>query len=279
MILLADSGSTKTDWCLTEEGQIVLQVKTKGINPFYQTTEEISKEIKTGLAPYLEGYSIDEVYFYGAGCAFPEKNKMVSDALAGYLNAPITIGSDLLAAAHALCGHKPGIACIMGTGSNSCFYDGKVICDNVSPLGFILGDEGSGAVLGKLLVSDCLKNQLPSEIQTKFFGQFGLTRADILDKVYKQPFPNRFLAGLSPFLWQNIEIPEIRKLVSDSFLCFFKRNVMQYDYRSYQVHMAGSIAYFYRDMIKETAAEVGVTIGHIVQSPMRGLIDYHFQKN
>lgn len=279
MILLADSGSTKTDWCLAEGGGIILQVKTKGINPFYQTTEEISKEIKTGLVPYLKDYRIDEVYFYGAGCAFPEKNEMVGDALAGYLNAPIAIGSDLLAAAHALCGYEAGIACIMGTGSNSCFYDGKAICDNVSPLGFILGDEGSGAVLGKLLVSDCLKNQLPSDIQTEFFDQFGLTRADILDKVYKQPFPNRFLSGLSPFLLQNIQRPEIRKLVSDSFLSFFKRNVMQYDYRDYPVHIVGSIAYFYRDIIKETAAEIGVTIGQIVQSPMKGLIDYHFQKN
>lgn len=279
MIVLADSGSTKTDWCLAEGGQILLQVKTKGINPFYQTTEEIGREIRDGLLPQLGKQKIEAVYFYGAGCAFPEKNRMVSDALAGYINAPIEIGSDLLAAARALCGREAGVACIMGTGSNSCFYDGEFIRDNVSPLGFILGDEGSGAVLGKLLVGDCLKNQLPSALQAKFFEQFNLTRAEILDKVYKQPFPNRFLASLSPFLLQHIEEPIVYKLVADSFRAFFKRNVMQYDYLNCKVHLTGSIAYFYRDIIKGIAGEMHITIGRIIQSPMEGLIAYHLQQN
>lgn len=279
MILLADSGSTKTDWCLVDHGRSVLQVFTKGINPFFQSAEEIGLEIEKGLMPQLEKKVIEAVYFYGAGCAFPEKNRIVSTALAEHIDAPIEIGSDLLAAARALCGREAGIACIMGTGSNSCFYDGNGIVDNVSPLGFILGDEGSGAVLGKLLVGDCLKNQLSPKLQVKFFKQFGMTRGEILDNVYKQPFPNRFLASFSPFLIQHIREPEIHALVLNSFRAFFKRNVMQYDYRTYKVHFIGSIAYFYQEILHEVAAELGIQVGTIIQSPMKGLVNYHSSKN
>lgn len=275
MILLADSGSTKTDWCLVDHGQSVLQVFTKGTNPFFQTAEEISQEIEKGLMPQLGNDVIDAVFFYGAGCAFPEKNRIVSTALAEHIDAPIEIGSDLLAAARALCGKEAGIACIMGTGSNSCFYDGNEIVSNVSPLGFILGDEGSGAVLGKFLVGDCLKNQLSPVLQAKFFKQFNMTREEILDKVYKQPFPNRFLASLSPFLAQNIHEPEIHELVINSFRAFFKRNVMQYDYHRYQVHLIGSVAYFYQDVLREAAGELGIRVGRIMQSPMKELVNYH----
>lgn len=275
MILLADSGSTKTDWCLVDRGELVLQVFTKGTNPFFQTEDEIGEEVEKHLMPELGNRSIDAVYFYGAGCAFPEKNEIVRAAIARHINAPIEVGSDLLAAAHALCGNEPGIACIMGTGSNSCFYDGKEIVSNVSPLGFILGDEGSGAVLGKLFVGDCLKNRISPTLQDKFFKQFNLTRADILDRVYKQPFPNRFLASLSPFLAQNIEQPELHSLVLNSFKSFFTRNVMQYNYRNYKVHFVGSVAYHYEPVLEEAAKEAGITLGTIIQSPMKGLITYH----
>lgn len=275
MILLADSGSTKTDWCLVDHGQSVLQIYTRGTNPFFQTEEEISSEIEKGLMPKLGSDQVDAVYFYGAGCAFPEKNLIVSTAISHHIDAPIEVGSDLLAAARALCGKEPGIACIMGTGSNSCFYDGREIVDNVSPLGFILGDEGSGAVLGKLLVGDCLKNQLSSALQARFFKQYNLSRAEILDRVYKQPFPNRFLASLSPFLAQNIREPEIHALVLNSFRAFFTRNVMQYDYKKYKVHLIGSVAYFYQDILREAAGELGIKLGRIIQSPMKGLVDYH----
>lgn len=275
MILLADSGSTKTDWCLVDCGKQVLQVSTKGTNPFFQTEDEISEEVEKHLVPQLRAYSVEAVYFYGAGCAFPEKNEIVRAAIARHIDASIEIGSDLLGAARALCGDEPGIACIMGTGSNSCYYDGKEIVSNVSPLGFILGDEGSGAVLGKLLVGDCLKNQLSPALQEKFFKQFNLTRADILDKVYKQPFPNRFLASLSPFLAQNIEEPEIHNLVLNSFKAFFTRNVMQYDYKNNKVHLIGSVAYYYKSVLEEAAKESGITLGTIIKSPMKGLITYH----
>lgn len=275
MILIADSGSTKTDWCVVEHGQLVQQIFTKGINPFFQTEEEISKEIEETLLSEIKNYSIDSVFFYGAGCAFPEKIEMVRSAIARHINATVEVGSDLLAAARGLCGKESGIACILGTGSNSCFYDGKEIKDNVSPLGYILGDEGSGAVLGRLLVGDCLKNQLSPELKEKFMSQYQLTPAIILDKVYKEPFPNRFLANLSRFLFQNIENPEIHRIVLNGFKAFFIRNVMQYDYQNNKAHFIGSVAHYYKDILVEAAEELHVQLGTIIKSPMPGLIAFH----
>lgn len=276
MFVIADGGSTKTDWSIVSGNREIERIQTRGINPFFQTEEEISDEIRDNLVPCIRKYeTIDAVYFYGAGCAFPEKNEMLRRSIAHYLPVPIEVGSDLLAAARALCGHCPGIACILGTGSNSCLYDGKEIVKNVSPLGFILGDEGSGAVLGKLLVGDVLKNQLPVALQEAFFAETGLTPAQIMEKVYRQPFPNRFLASLSPFLLRHIKEPAIHDLVNRSFRAFFARNVMQYDCRIYPVHLVGSVAWHYQDLLKEVADEFGLRLGTILQSPVQGLITYH----
>ena len=249
MILIADSGSTKTDWCVVEDGQLIQQIFTKGTNPFFQSEEEISNEIATALLPQLKTNALDAVYFYGAGCGFPDKIAMVHRAITKHLQVKgeVEVNTDMLAAARGLCQHQAGIACIMGTGSNSCYYDGKQIVTNVSPLGFILGDEGSGAVLGKLLVGDILKNQMTPELKEKFLAQFNLTPADIIDRVYRKPFPNRFLASLSPFLAQNLDEPCIRALVLGSFKAFLKRNVMQYEnYHKSKVHFIGSVAFYYK---------------------------------
>ena len=277
MILIADSGSTKTDWCLVEHGELLQQIFTKGTNPFFQTEEEISNEIATALLPQLKAGELDAVYFYGAGCAFPDKIETVRRAILRHLpvKGEVEVSTDMLAAARGLCGHAPGIACIMGTGSNSCYYDGQLIVQNVSPLGFILGDEGSGACLGKLLVGDILKNQMTPELKEKFLSQFNLTPADIIDRVYRKPFPNRFLASLSPFLAQNIGEPCVRTLVLNSFKSFLKRNVMQYDYRDTPVHFIGSVAYYYKDVLAQAADEMGIRLGTILKSPMEGLIKYH----
>ncbi len=281
MILIADSGSTKTDWCLVEHGQLVRQLFTKGINPFFQSEEEIGLEISGALLPQLKTQTFQAVYFYGAGCAFPDKIATVLRAISQHLivEETIEVSTDMLAAAHGLCKHEPGIACIMGTGSNSCFYDGRNMVSNVSPLGFILGDEGSGAVLGKLLVGDILKNQMPSELKEKFFERFRLTPPEIIDRVYRQPFPNRFLASLSPFLAEHIEEPTIHALVLNSFQAFLKRNVMQYDYFRYPAHFIGSVAFHYQAILREAARKVGVQIGDIQQSPMEGLIQFHTIEN
>jgi len=275
MILIADSGSTKTDWCLVEDGKRIKSILTKGMNPYFQTEEEIGEEIVSSLLPYIENYSIEMVDFYGAGCT-PEKKDVVKKAIETNLNVQtISVNSDLLAAARGVCGRNAGIVCIMGTGSNSCFFDGNNIVSNVSPLGFILGDEGSGAVLGKYLVGDVLKNQLPEFLKEKFLKQFDLTTGDIIDRVYRKPFPNRFLASLSPFLIQNIEVPEVCNLVKRCFFDFFKRNVTQYDYKNYDVHMVGSVAFYYKEILEEVAKEFDIRIGNIMQQPMEGLVAYH----
>ena len=278
MILIADSGSTKTDWCVVEKGELVQQIFTKGTNPFFQSEEEISNEIATALLPELKTNEFEAVYFYGAGCGFPDKIAVVHRALTKHLNVAgdVEVATDMLAAARGLCGREAGIACIMGTGSNSCYYDGESIVANVSPLGFILGDEGSGACLGKLMVGDLLKNQMTPELKEKFLAQFNLTPADIIDRVYRKPFPNRFLASLSPFLAQNISEPCVHDLVLNSFKAFFKRNIMQYEnYQNLKVNLIGSVAYYYEEVLAEAAEAMGIQLGTIIQSPMEGLIKYH----
>ena len=275
MILIADSGSTSTNWVLVEHGKSIQSLFTPGINPFYQTPEEIAGEIAT-LTLNVKPSSVKAIYFYGAGCV-ADKIEMVKQAIAqSFTQSQIYIESDLVAAARGLLQHKTGIACILGTGSNSCFYDGKNIVSNVSPLGFILGDEGSGAVLGKKFIADCLKNQLPEELKNKFLTTFGLTANDIINHVYRKPFPNRYLAQFTPFLAENMAEPAIYNLIFDSFTDFFVRNVMQYpNFEEYPVSFVGSIAYYFKDILEVVAFELGITLGEIKQSPLEGLVAFH----
>lgn len=278
MILIADSGSTKTDWAIVKDKDTFEIVKTDGINPFFQTKEEIASEIESNLLQHLSSTEFKGIYFYGAGCTF-DKVAIVKDAILEHLQSDeIQVNSDMLAAAHALCGREPGIVCIMGTGSNSCVYDGSKITENVSPLGFILGDEGSGAVLGKLFIGSLLKNQLKQGLKEEFLKEYNLSIAEIIDKVYRQPFPNRFLASLSPFIKKHIKEPSVHRLVLDNFKLFFKRNVMQYQYKDQSVNFIGSIAYYYQDVINEAASQMGINKGLILKSPMEGLIKYHLTK-
>lgn len=277
MILLADSGSTKTDWCLVDNNKSTTMIKTRGTNPFFQTEDEISAEIASALLPQLPSTTIDDVFFYGAGCT-PEKQPILEKALSRHLSITgrCEVASDMLAAARSLCGHEPGIACILGTGSNSCAYDGERIVKNVSPLGFILGDEGSGAVLGKNLVGDILKHQMPDEIVERFNAKFHLTAADIIDRVYRQKLPNRFLASLVPFLEENLDYPAIYSFVVDNFRRFLVRNVKQYDgWEHLPIGFNGSIAFFYRKPLEDALQAEGMHLGRIIQAPMEGLIEYH----
>ena len=280
MILLADSGSTKTDWGLVENGKLVKRLRTSGMNPFQMSEEAITEEITTHLVPELPGTVLDEVHFYGAGCT-KEKQPIVERALRANLtiNGECEVASDMLGAARGICGHKPGIACILGTGSNSCSYDGKNLVKNVSPLGFILGDEGSGAVLGKLLVGDVLKNQMPEAITKRFFEKYKLTSAEIIDRVYRQPKPNTFLASFVPFLEENIDEPKIYNLVKESFRSFLRRNVMQYDgWQTLPIGFNGSIAKIYKKPLLEALEEEGLHLGRIIQAPMEAMGEYHVEK-
>ncbi len=276
MKLIADSGSTKTHWCVIDEEIVRKELITDGINPFYQTQQDVVALLDEQLVLQLANLMIDEIHFYGAGCSFPEKKLIVSQALVRFFSAAIIeVQSDLLGAARALFQHEAGIACILGTGSNSCYYDGNDIVQQVSPLGFILGDEGSGAVLGKLFVADCLKNQLSEWICDKFLDEYELTPATLLDRIYKHPFPNRFLAQFTPFILEHLEEPALFNLVYDSFEAFLLRNVKQYPLEGMKVSFVGSIAHYFRDTLEIVASEQGLEIARIEQNPMEGLIHYH----
>ncbi|QRX63954.1 ATPase [Dysgonomonadaceae bacterium zrk40] len=274
-ILIADSGATKTDWCLARGGEILQRFSGNGISPVYQSQEEIAVEIREQVRPRLKDHKIHLIHFYGSGC-IPGKTVLVENALQhSFPIGSIHVYSDLIAAAHSLCNHEAGIACILGTGSNSCQWNGSEITAQVSPLGFILGDEGSGAALGRQLVGDALKNQLTPGLREKLLEEQQLTPSLIIDKVYRQPFPSRFLAGLAPFLLNNIADESIRRIVNRSFTDFFERNVMQYDYRNHKVHFVGSVAWHFAGILREVATSKGIAIGRIEQSPMPGLIDYY----
>lgn len=276
MILLADGGSTKVDWCLVDHGVLKKRIYTKGANPFHRTKDDISNEFKHTLMPELKDNKIDQVYFYGAGCSYQEKKEIIKTAIAENINhVNIEVESDLFGAALGLWGIRAGIACILGTGSNSCFYDGNKIAEHISPLGYLLGDEGGGSVLGRRFIGSCLKNQFTPEIKTAFFDYIKLTVPEIMDKVYGQPLPGRFLASVCPFIKENIHEKSIHDLVYGSFEDFFRKNVMQYDYQNYNVSFTGSIAYHFKTILINVAADLKIEIENIEQSPINGLIKFH----
>ncbi len=280
MILIADCGSSKIDWCLLKNTKVEKQVFTLGMNAVMLTEEEMRTRLADELVPELGTLANDikEVYFYGAGCISAEVCGNVARAIRANIPAAekVEVYTDLLGAARALCGRQPGIACILGTGSNSCLYDGTGIAANVSPLGYVLGDEGSGAVLGKLFLGDVLKRQLPAKVCADFLEEYQLDLLTIIRRVYREPQGNRFLASVTPFLSKNINVPEIHDLVFNAFKAFFRRNILNYDgYAQHKVNFIGSIAYYFKDVLTEAAEATGCTIGTIIKSPMEGLIKFH----
>ena len=278
MILIADCGSTKTDWVLCEGDDIIARVRTQGLNPTHQESEEIFEILSAELTDEITAHKPLKIYFYGAGCAYETANNRMRRALEGiFATKEIEINSDLLAAARALCKHEEGIACILGTGSNSCLFDGEKIIDNTPSLGYILGDEGSGAHLGRQLISDCIKKQLPKKICDKFFEQYDLSVATILEKTYHSSLPNRWLASFTPFLSEHKLVPEINTMLKQCFKQFFQRNTMTYRRSWLPIHIIGNIGIHFSEEIKETAESLGLSIGNIVDSPMNGLIEYHKQ--
>lgn len=280
MKLIADSGSTKVEWCLLDYDKPVKQIFTSGFNALMLTEEEIAQYLDDELMFQLGDLAqkVTEVYFYGAGCIDDEVCRNVRRAIRQNLNvATIEAHSDLLGAARALFGNNEGIACILGTGSNSCYYNGHEIKDHVSPLGFILGDEGSGAVLGRHLIGDVLKHQLPRELCDRFLDEYNLERTAIIRRVYKEPSPNRFLASVTPFLLKNIEEPAIHRLVLNEFKSFFgaQCSAVRPVTGSLPVSFVGSIAYHYRPVLDEAAAALDAKIDTVIKTPMEGLIRYH----
>ncbi len=277
MILIADSGSTKTDWCVVDSKGMYKTLTTKGINPYYQSEAEIAQEVSTTVTPQLSDCEITEIYFYGAGCTV-EKKEIVANSLAAHFphSNKIEVHSDLLGAARAMCQHKKGIVAILGTGSNSALYDGTRIEQNISPLGYILGDEGSGAVLGKEFINLLLKNQLSQQLKDNFFQEFALTPSDIIENVYRRPFPNRFLAQFAPFIQQNIQNEIVFNMVEHSFNDFLNKNIIQYPQSDkLPIHFVGSIAFHFQDILKKSLLTNRLNVGNIEKTPMKRLISYH----
>ena len=278
MILIADSGSTKTAWCLLSGNQRVKDITTKGINPFYQTEEEIEAELKNTLCQEIGGENkINSVYFYGAGCADSQINNKLAKTLQQVLKSDkAEVSSDMLGAARGIFKHQKGIACIMGTGSNSAYYDGNEIVKSIPAGGFIIGDEGSGAVLGKTLIADYIKNQMPENILAEFKKFYNGTYLDVVNHVYKQPFPNRWLANFTKFMYEKREDDYIHNMIVNSFTLFFNRNIKQFDsWKDMEVGFVGSIAYYFEKELKEAAQKCEITISDIYQNPIEGLIEYH----
>ena len=275
MKLIAESGSTRTEWALVEDNHLVQRVFTEGLNPFFQTRREISRSVRLGLPESFFKKKLDQVYYYGAGCSSYEKKNILGASLVAQFKTPIQVESDLLAAARGLFKCEAGIACILGAGSNSCFYDGKIIVKNVKAAGYILGDEGSGAVLGKLFLADLLKGLAPKELANEFHEKFRISVNDVMESVYNLPFPNRFLGTIAYFLGDYMDNEYVYNLLTNNLRSFFNRNVCQYDYINYPIRFVGSLAYAYPDILQEVAQEFGVEIDVIEETPMNGLIEFH----
>lgn len=275
MKLIAESGSTRTERALVEDNHLVQRVFTEGLNPFFQTRREISRSVRLGLPESFFKKKLDQVYYYGAGCSSYEKKNILGASLVAQFKTPIQVESDLLAAARGLFKCEAGIACILGTGSNSCFYDGKIIVKNVKAAGYILGDEGSGAVLGKLFLADLLKGLAPKELANEFHEKFRISVNDVMESVYNLPFPNRFLGTIAYFLGDYMDNEYVYNLLTNNLRSFFNRNVCQYDYINYPIRFVGSLAYAYPDILQEVAQEFGVEIDVIEETPMNGLIEFH----
>jgi len=277
-ILIADSGSTKTDWILKSGSGEPIQFHSAGLNPFYQTGQEVISVLEKEVIPHLP-FTIDQIFFYGAGCADEKSSQPIYNGLKSCIPSAgvIEVASDMLGAARGLCGREAGLACILGTGANNAFYDGQQITHSIGSLGFWLGDEGSGSFLGKSLVVHFLQNELPEDLHSEFALSFPeINRLTVLENAYKKPFPNRYFASFSQFISIHIHNPFLLELVAHAFDLFIKKYVLKHDNaRSFPVHFTGSIAFFYQDILIQSLKANGLTPGRILKSPLQGLLAYH----
>jgi len=280
MILIADSGSTKTSWALLTEDQPVAYLSTKGHNPYYYTDEELRLILRQELSAQIaEPDKVTEIYFYGSGCSSQTNCNRVENALKDlFKRAKIYVHHDLYGAALALFHRDKGIACILGTGSNSCGWDGEKITENVPSLGYMLADEGSGTTIGRNLLRGLLKGEADEEITRAFFNQHDLTFEKTLDIIYKQPEPNRFMASLTKFAGKHMHNPWCRQVVKQSLDDFITLNVKLYDnHQELPIAFTGSIAHHFKEILKEVCHEHGLKMGIVLQDPIEGLVKYHQQ--
>ncbi|MCX6248605.1 MAG: hypothetical protein NTW10_12850 [Bacteroidetes bacterium] len=277
MLLLADSGSTKTTWTLLEDNRVVSTVQTAGMNPYFITSETVEAILMADLVPNLPADFVKTIRFYGAGCSTENNNNMLRDAMQLFFRkASVSVYHDILGAARSLLGKDKGIACILGTGCNACYYDGEEVFSTVPSLGYLFGDEGAGSNLGKIFMENYLKKRLPEEISTQFDLQYGLSLEDILNAIYNRPFPNRFLASFSEFIAPRQDHPFFHDLVKKSFQSFLDEQIRKYrDHENLTISFVGSIAWHFRDILLETMTENRLHAGIILKSPMEGLIRFH----
>jgi len=278
MKLIADSGSTKTDWCLINNDGTQAFFVTEGYNPFYVDDNYICNSIRNNFNGKIDVSQITEVDFYGAGCQHDNISLMQNTLAKIFTRAKIiSVNDDLLAAAHALLGNQPGFIAILGTGSNSCLYDGKRITLNIDSLGFILGDEGSGASIGRQVIVDFLRHQMPHEMQQLFLKTYSVTAAELMNKVYNEPMPNRYCAGYAKFLsTPGLSPMYIQKVVGAAFSGFFNNIVSVYpSYHQYSFNAVGSIGYQFRDMLTAVARAYHMPVGRIIPSLIKDLAEFH----
>jgi glucosamine kinase len=274
--LIADSGSTKTDWCLVN-GKRKKTFYTQGMSPYFFNSEQIEEIVNSELKSRLKGIEPGEIFYYGTGCSNPDNVKIIKKALEKvFIHATVSVSHDLMGAAKALCGDNKGVACILGTGSNSCYYNGSRIVKNSPGLGFILGDEGSGAYLGKKVVQYFLYNTFDPDLVDRFNAKYNTNAEEILEAVYKKPLPNRYLAGFVDFLVENRGHFMIENIIEDAFNEFFYNHVYKYkESWTMPVNFIGSVAFGFRDVLKQMCDAYELQLGKVLKSPMEGLIKYH----
>jgi N-acetylglucosamine kinase-like BadF-type ATPase len=276
MIIVADSGGSKIEWRFLKKDGSIGQAYSPGFNPYYQPLDHLNAIVQEHLVPKIDE-PVDKIFYYGTGVSSEKNVKIIQDAFFKYWpKAHIEIGWDLLAAARALCGRERGIACILGTGSNSCLYDGEKIIDNVANLGWILADEGSGTYIGKRFIFDYFRKEMPEKLAGQFYQRFPFSREEVLEKVYKDEKPSAFLASFTRFIFQHIDEPYCYKLIYNSFADFYQNNVMKYeDYKNTKVHFTGSVAFYFSDILRQVANDKGITVKNILEGPIAGLTLYH----
>ena len=274
--LIADSGATKTTWCLLQNNKKKI-LSTQGLSPYFLKTDQIQQIVGAEVQSKLKGIAPDEIFFYGTGCINPGNEKLVKKALSNlFPQSAIQVTHDLMGAAKALCGDQKGVACILGTGSNSCYYNGKKIVKNSPGLGFVLGDEGSGAYMGKKVVQYYLYNTFDPDLMDRFNALFKTNSAEILEAVYKKPLPNRYLASFVQFLVENRGHYMVENIIEDSFNDFFFHHVYKYkESWIMPINFVGSVAFGFKDVLNEMCNSYELQLGKVLKNPMDGLIKYH----
>ena len=274
--LIADSGSTKAEWCLLD-GKKKRTFFTEGLSPYFLSAEQIQKILEQKLKVKMKNIEPDEIFFYGTGCSNPDNVRLVKKAIGKvFAKAKVFVDHDLMGAAKALCGNEKGIACILGTGSNSCYYNGKKIIKNSPGLGYVLGDEGSGAYLGKKVIQYFLYNTFDADLMDRFVAKFPVSSYDILDAVYKKPLPNRYLASYAIFLAENRGHYMVENIIEDGFNDFFFNHVYKYrESWTLPINFIGSVAYGFKDVLKDMCNSYELQLGKVLQKPMDGLVKFH----